>query len=81
MLHLFDQKYTKTVILWNIITIQNNSFLFEYTLKYNLFLWLKDERSSAIAIMFHNIKSFSVFWSKNADFVSIRNLLSKQQTR
>ncbi len=25
-------KYSKTVILWNIITISNNSFLFEYIL-------------------------------------------------
>ncbi len=24
--HLFDQKYNKTVILWNIITIYNNFF-------------------------------------------------------
>ncbi len=32
---LFDQKYRiKTIILWNIITTQNNGFLFYYTLKY-----------------------------------------------
>ncbi len=28
----------KSVILWNIITLSNNSFLFEYILKCNLFL-------------------------------------------
>ncbi len=30
--HLFDEKYSRTVILWNIITMQNNYFLFEYIL-------------------------------------------------
>ncbi len=39
--HAFDQKYTKTVILWNIYIIQKYSFLFEYILKCNLFLWSK----------------------------------------
>ncbi len=33
----------KSVILWNIITMQNNCFLFEYILKYNLFLECKSE--------------------------------------
>ncbi len=28
MLYLFDQKYWKNIILWNIIEISNNSFLF-----------------------------------------------------
>ncbi len=31
----------KAVTLWNILTIKNNSFLFEYILKCNLFLWSK----------------------------------------
>ncbi len=39
--HLFDQKYRKKVIFWNIIRILNNYFLFEYILKCNLLLWCK----------------------------------------
>ncbi len=35
MLHLFDQKYCKIEILWNIITISNNCFVFYYILKCN----------------------------------------------
>ncbi len=31
----------KTEKMWNIIPIQNNCFLFEYSLKCNLFLWSK----------------------------------------
>ncbi len=37
-LHLFDHKYRKAIMLWN-ITILNNSFLFEYVLKCVLFWW------------------------------------------
>ncbi len=40
-LHLFDKKTVKTAILWNIIDISNNCFLFEYILNSNLFLWSK----------------------------------------
>ncbi len=33
-LYLFDQKYSKMCeILWNIFTIENNCFLFEYLKK------------------------------------------------
>ncbi len=32
-LHLFDKKYSKTAILWN-ITINKNGFLFENILKF-----------------------------------------------
>ncbi len=38
----------KTVILWNIITISNNCFLFEYIVKCNLFLWCKAEFSASL---------------------------------
>ncbi len=39
----------KTVKLWNnIIIIQNNTFLFEYILKYNLFLWYKAAFSASL---------------------------------
>ncbi len=43
-------KYSKykTVICENIITIWNNCFLFEYMLKYNLFLWWKSEFSASL---------------------------------
>ncbi len=39
MVSLFDKNTVNTVILWNIITIWNNCFLFEYFFKCNLFLW------------------------------------------
>ncbi len=38
----------KTIILWNIIEMKNNSFLFEYILNCNLFLWCKDEFSASL---------------------------------
>ncbi len=40
---LFDQKYSKNLILWDIIPIQNNSFLFQY----NLF-WCKAKFSASL---------------------------------
>ncbi len=46
----------KTVILWNIITIKNNCFLFEYILKYYLFLWWQSWILAAITPV------FSVTW-------------------
>ncbi len=33
------QSTTKNITFWNIFTNQNNRFLFEYSLKCNLFLW------------------------------------------
>ncbi len=47
---LLDLKYSKKtpVILWNIITILNNSFLFWYILKCNLFIWCKAEFSALL---------------------------------
>ncbi len=42
------QNTVKTVILWNIITIWNNFFLFEFILKCNLFLWCKTEFSASL---------------------------------
>ncbi len=38
----------KNGILWDIITTWNNDFLFEYSLKYNLFLWSKAEFSASL---------------------------------
>ncbi len=38
----------KTVILWNIITIQNNCFLFVYIVKCHFFLWCKAEFSASL---------------------------------
>jgi len=37
-LHLFDQKYSKTVILWNIITVKNN---FSILVIFFRILWVK----------------------------------------
>ncbi len=38
----------KRVKLWNIITISNNYFQFEYIVKCNLFLWCKAEYSASL---------------------------------
>ncbi len=46
-----------TEILWNIITILNNSFLFEYIVKLYLFLWFQSCIFSIITPV------FSVTWS------------------
>ncbi len=37
----------ETLVVWNIIIIYKNSFLFEYILKCNLFLWCKAEFSAS----------------------------------
>ncbi len=46
-LHLFNEIYSKMVILWNIITNWNYCFLLCYILKCNLFLWYKAEFSAS----------------------------------
>ncbi len=49
--YLFDIKYWilfHKLILWNIITIKKYIFLFEFTLKYNLFLWSEAEFSASL---------------------------------
>ncbi len=40
---LISQITVKTAIFWNIITILNNRYLFEYIVKCNLFLRYKDD--------------------------------------
>ncbi len=42
------KKYSKTVIMWNNITIQNKCSLFQYILKCNLFIWCKAEFSASL---------------------------------
>ncbi len=38
MLYVLDKNAINTEILWNIIQILNKCFLFEYFIKYNLFM-------------------------------------------
>jgi len=48
----FILRKKKTVILLNIIAISNYGFLFEYSLKYNLFLCCKAEFLAVITPVF-----------------------------
>ncbi len=58
----------KTVILWNIITISNNCFLCEYTVKWNLFLWSKmdfQHHYSSVTWSFRNQSNMLICCSRN----------------
>ncbi len=67
-LHLLDQKYSvisKSVILENILTIQNNSFIFKYILKCYVFLWSKLNFQHHYSISFRNHSDMMICCSRN----------------
>ncbi len=53
----------KTVILWNIITIQNNCFLFEYILKMHFIPVMQSWIFSIINPKYFDLETFIYFFS------------------
>ncbi len=65
-LHLFDQKYSKTVILWN-ITISNKYFLFENV----IYFYDGTAEFSAIFSVTQSFRNHSItliWWSRNISY-------------
>ncbi len=67
MVSLFDKNTVNTVILWNIITIWNNCFLFEYFLNVIYSCDGKAELSSCelVTWSFRNHYNMLIWWSRN----------------
>ncbi len=66
------QNTAKAVILWNIFTIYNNCFLFEYILKCNLFLWFQSWILASLLQSHDPSEIILIFWfAKKNTFIII----------
>ncbi len=61
-LYLFDQNTEKNVILWNCFAIYNIGFLFEWTLKYNLFLNFHHSSGLQCHMIFRNHNNMLIYY-------------------